>query len=549
MTLCVRTKPRSIAVVTASLFLQFLMVRCNIGWGCKGVPAEEGSPCQLVISALIGLLDAAEPIKYVNESTSPGLPQRHRMLPTETLLAVNNDVHTVSVDGRRVLLHIPTTSLYELDALSAALLDNTMSGDGRLQFDSRFVAARSDLHRAGILLTHAEASAPTRPPIIPPSPGSLVSLVLNVNTGCNLSCSYCYKEDLAVPAKGRKMSIATALKSVDLLFAESGDRDRVSLVFFGGEPLTNLPAIRATVDYAAAKSRSTGKQVQFSLTTNATLVNEELADFFEEHRFGISVSMDGPKEVHDRHRLTVGGRGTYDLVSKKARLLLARVKSRPVCARVTLTHGSNKVVEIFDHLRNDIGFPEVGIAPATSAKADQFGMDANDRSAFFQQITVLGERYVEAAIRGEHLGFSNIHHMMLDLAQGNRKLVPCGAGVGLLAVDMEGGLNLCHRFTGSAVPTFGSLESGVDHARLDGFLAASQDRGARGCDTCRIRNLCSGGCYHENFTHTGDLLAPSYTHCDDLRQWTDFCIAAFVRIRARNPSFMRTHDRPRSFVG
>ena len=139
--------------------------------------------------------------------------------------------------------------------------------------------------------------------------------------------------------------------------------------------------------------------------------------------------------------------------------------------------------------------------------------------------------------------------MMLDLAQGNRKLVPCGAGVGLLAVDMDGDLHLCHRFTGSSLPKLGSIDAGVDHVRLDGFLAKSQDRSARGCDTCRIRNLCSGGCYHDNFTHTSDPLLPSYSHCDHLRDWTDFCIAAFLRIRAENPSFLLRQEQARVHIG
>jgi uncharacterized protein len=471
--------------------------------------------------------------------------------PVKTLVPARQDIHQLDVDGRRVLLHIPTTSLFELDAPSAALLDDALHGEGRLQFDPNYRGAREELHRAGLLRSRAEAQVASvaRAPILPPNPGSLISLILNVNTGCNLSCTYCYKEDLAIPAKGKKMTIETALKSVDLLFNESGARDRLSLVFFGGEPLTNVPVIRAAVDYADAKSRQSGKKVQFSLTTNATLLTEELVDFFTEHQFGISISIDGPKEVHDRHRLTVGGRGTYDLVAKKARMLMSRLKSRPVSARVTLTHASQSVIDIFEHLRYEIGFDEVGIAPATAAKADAFGLDAADRHAFFKQLTELGERYVQAAIEGRNLGFSNVHHLMLDLAHGNRKLVPCGAGVGLLAVDMEGKLNLCHRFTGSNLPTFGDLDSGVDHLRLNGFLASAQDRNTRGCETCRIRNLCSGGCYHDNYTNTSDPLVPSYQHCDDLRAWTDFCISGFVRIRARNPAFLTSPGQGAPGVG
>src|SRR5690606_10902708 len=72
----------------------------------------------------------------------------------------------------------------------------------------------------------------------------LSTIVLNVTTGCNLACSYCYKEDLTTPAKSRDMDLETARRSVDLLFAECGDRPRVNVVFFGGEPLRRFSFIR-----------------------------------------------------------------------------------------------------------------------------------------------------------------------------------------------------------------------------------------------------------------------------------------------------------------
>ena len=60
--------------------------------------------------------------------------------------------------------------------------------------------------------------------------------MLNVNTGCNLSCTYCYKEDLEKPANGRKMDFVTAARSVDLLLKAGAARGRLNIVFFGGEP-------------------------------------------------------------------------------------------------------------------------------------------------------------------------------------------------------------------------------------------------------------------------------------------------------------------------
>jgi uncharacterized protein len=94
------------------------------------------------------------------------------------------------------------------------------------------------------------------------------------------------------------------------------------------------------VDYCERRFAEAGKQVEFVMTTNATLLTEETVDYLNAHRFGLSVSIDGPKTVHDRNRITVGGQGTYDVVRRKAEMLLSRYNSRPVGARVTLTPAS-----------------------------------------------------------------------------------------------------------------------------------------------------------------------------------------------------------------
>ena len=160
----------------------------------------------------------------------------------------------------------------------------------------------------------------------------------------------------------------------------------------------------------------------------------------------------------------------------------------------------------------------------------------------------LGEQYLAAALAGHNTGFSNLHQLMTDLHEGRRKSLPCGAGVGLLAVDRKGGLNLCHRFTGSELPTFGDVEAGIDGVQLGQFLGRAADRSGTHCATCRIRNLCAGGCYHESWLRYGDPHHRTYHYCDLLRRWVDFGIRIYSEIVARNPRFLNAHIEPRRAV-
>ncbi len=461
--------------------------------------------------------------------------------------------HVVRFDGRAMLFHVPTTALFALDELGTAVIDVAQRAASldvaeftetlRGRFDGAQV--REFVDRLTQLEVLQDEKRPVNPRRADVGNYPLSTIVLNVNTGCNLGCTYCYKEDLAVPAKGERMNFETAARSVELLLAQAAQRDRVGIVFFGGEPLTNVPLIRQVVDHAERRAAESHKRVDFSLTTNATLLDEALIDYLNAHRFGISVSIDGPKAVHDRHRRTVGGRGTYDVVSRKVLMLLDRYTAKPVGARVTLTRGTTEVEEIHEHLRGALGFHEVGYAPVTAGDDVPYALTDPELHEVHAAFERLGEQYLAAALAGRNTGFSNLHQLMTDLHEGRRKSLPCGAGVGMLAVDKAGELNLCHRFTGSDLPTFGNVTDGIDGERLSAFLGRASDREGTHCATCRIRNLCAGGCYHESYVRYGDPHHRTYHYCDLLRRWVDFGIRVYTEITARNPSFFSTHIEPR----
>ncbi|WXL26740.1 quinohemoprotein amine dehydrogenase maturation protein [Ectopseudomonas mendocina] len=463
--------------------------------------------------------------------------------------------HDVQVDGRRMLFHIPSSGLFELDELGGSLIDflkenEQVSADAmRQRFDGR--VAPADL--AQTLESFRELSILGDEPATPDA-GMQVEIrqfpistvVLNVNTGCNLSCTYCYKEDLAVPTKGVRMDFETARKSIELLLAEGAAHERINVIFFGGEPLTNLPLIKQVVEYTEQRCAELGKKVDFSMTTNATMLTEEIVDYLDSHRFGISISMDGPQAVHDRRRITVSGQGTYAVVAAKARMLLERYRSKPVGVRVTLTAGFTDVIAIHEHLKNDLGFFEVGFAPATSGPVTVFNLSNEELRQVFDSMMELGRAYRDAALEGRNNGFSNMHQLMSDLYEGRKKALPCGAGVGLLAVDHKGDLNLCHRFTGSDMPRFGNVNEGIAKEELGAFLEGATSRANKGCSTCRIRNLCAGGCYHESYAHFGDPLSPTYHYCDLMREWVDFGIEIYTEILQKTPLFFKQHLSTRS---
>ena len=95
------------------------------------------------------------------------------------------------------------------------------------------------------------------------------------------------------------------------------------------------------------------------------------------------------------------------------------------------------------------------------------------------------------------------------------------------------------------MPLFGDVDKGIDKPALSAFVENRLDRSQEGCETCRIRNICSGGCYHESYAKYGDPTKPSYHYCDLLRDWIDYGVEVYSQIMLENPGFFDAYVSPR----
>ena len=473
------------------------------------------------------------------------------------------DCHAFDAAGRRFVYLAPSAAVLAIDGVSAAILDavaaHPRSRDELVSdLGDRFTPieieeAALELARVRALRVAAPQPARPSPRVLPLTPIPLSTMVLNVTSQCNLSCAYCYEygEDKIVEtANGRLpkwMSEETARESVDFLLRESGPS--AHLTFFGGETLMNFPVLKTAVAYATARAAELGKEIDFSLTTNATLLRDEIIDFLAEHRFGVTISIDGPPDLQNKFRVFKNGAGSYDLVAPKIRELLKRHRSRPIGARVTLTRETLDVRRIYDHLTQEIGFWEVGFAPVTSAPGRSYAFGEEGFAHVLDAFRDLAQDYLAAAVANTHHGFSNVRETLEEIHKGASKAWPCGAGFGLLGVSTAGDVALCHRFAGSDDHRLGSVRDGIDRDAQRAFLESHHIDHKTDCQTCWARPLCAGGCYHEAHTRQGSTLRPNLHYCEWIRGWTDTCLRIYGEIAQSNPAFLRqfegaTHEAP-----
>ncbi|HYR43243.1 MAG TPA: quinohemoprotein amine dehydrogenase maturation protein [Terriglobia bacterium] len=473
------------------------------------------------------------------ETVAPAEPYRLR------------EFHAFESSGTHFLYLVPSGSIFSLDVIGREILER-LSGHSATREElvsdllergyplSEITTGLEEMEHSEVI-SRGEVSA-----VKPKLPGQgfpLQRIVLNVTNQCNLACTYCYEysEDKITKTDGKPkfMTRDVAESAIDMLIMESGARPSIHVTFFGGETLMNFPLLRSTVEYAKQKCADAGKHVEFSLTTNATLLTEQTVDFLAQHKVGVTISIDGNRELNDKMRVFADGRGSYDVIVPRIKMLLQRHKTNSIGARVTLSAGVCDVRTIYEHLTSEVGFYAVGFSPATANPKRLYSIGEAKMENVLGGFEDLAWEYRDWALAGRQHGFTNVNDTLKELHTGMSKAYPCGAGLGLLGVGTAGDVSLCHRFVDSDEGKMGHVKKGgVDHEARNQFLDTHHIGARYDCHTCWARPVCAGGCYHEAFVHYGDTSAATLHYCDWIRGWNDLCLRIYGEISLRNPSFL-----------
>jgi uncharacterized protein len=150
-----------------------------------------------------------------------------------------------------------------------------------------------------------------------------IGLVILQSTGfCNMDCSYCYLPDRT--NSRHAMDLSTVAEAARLIFTSNLLKRDLDIVWHAGEPLTLAPTYYRNAIGIIEKARPPGMAVHYGLQTNGTLISDAWIDLFEEHNIKVGISLDGPRDLHDRHRKYRSGSGSYDRVVAGVRKLQGR---------------------------------------------------------------------------------------------------------------------------------------------------------------------------------------------------------------------------------
>ena len=151
---------------------------------------------------------------------------------------------------------------------------------------------------------------------------NMSQLILQVTQQCNLRCEYCAYSGNYYNRKHttQRMSWDIAKNSIDFYYQHSKETDKFIISFYGGEPLLEFDLIKECVTYAIQKANN--KQVEFHMTTNGTLLTDEICRYLINHNFYITISLDGDETEHDRNRKFRNGTGTFSTILRNLDFLI-----------------------------------------------------------------------------------------------------------------------------------------------------------------------------------------------------------------------------------
>jgi uncharacterized protein len=414
--------------------------------------------------------------------------------------------------------------------IESALGGHLFVADGSRLFDAApelyqrcgAAMARGDGDEVEDLLRQAGLDSPPLIDDAPLPPPKIRALSLAIAQKCNLGCAYCYAQQGEFGAPAKNMSLADAISAVELLVGEAEPGERLNLAFLGGEPLVNRPTLQAAARRARELGEARGATVNYSITTNGTLLTEDDARFFEEFGFAVTISLDGPKEIHDALRPYKGGGGSFDATMRRAAPLLRLQRKMQVSARVTVTPMNLSLRRTLDTFVG-AGFHSVGFSPMLSSPGGQGELQSDDLELMLGEMIDCGREYERRSRLGERYPFANMVNAMREIHRGTHRPYPCGAGAGYLGVSADGELSACHRFVGDEDGAMGSLADGVDRTRQAQWLAERHVHRQEPCRSCWARYLCGGGCHHE-------VLRRGRPACDYIRGWLHYCLEAYLRL-------------------
>jgi uncharacterized protein len=370
----------------------------------------------------------------------------------------------------------------------------------------------------------------------------LTSMELMVTERCNLACDYCF---VTRRGMGRDMSPEVAETALHFLFDNAPEDAKLAITLFGGEPFLVMPFIREIVTKAKTMAKPT-QQLDFVVTSNGTLITDEIAAFFAQNGTNILLSIDGTKEHHDLHRRYCDGSPSFDRVMQGLEVLKRHQPWRGV--RMTVSP------ETLKHLASDVEWlNQQGLYQFLIGLAEcpEVIWSEEDVAELETQIRLLAQYYRKTREEGIiPLRVAEFEESLEDRKKSRGHIWGCEAVRTKLCIAPDGKIVPCARFVslnnGEGAYILGDVFDGITRYDLVDDMQDNRGLPRNACTGCEYAEVCTGTCPAVNLEMSNNIYCTQYSTCNHHK--------ILNRLREEQPDLFQIHvqypiQHARTFAG
>ena len=340
------------------------------------------------------------------------------------------------------------------------------------------------------------------------------------------------------------MSKEVADKTLTWFFEQAKCSKVLNLHLFGGEPLINIPLVEYIVEKCKILEKEYSKKNFINVCTNGTILNEKLLKLIKDNEIGMQISIDGPKEVHDKYRPMANGNSSYDKLAENMSILFEELDKNTIIPRGTISNAEVDVNDIVKHIIEEMGFNAFFFIPAMGTEGQSY--DNKDLPKYFEQYDKLVETFLDKLRKGEEY---NIYPFVTEvdaIGKGVRRIYGCGAGIGFASVDIKGDIYPCMRFTNNKEYLIGNIEDGFNENRDKLFERTVYNRTK--CKKCWARHFCGGACIAIPVENGASMNAYNENTCEVSKHMIELAMYANTVISDENLKFNKEQLKVNDFM-
>jgi len=312
------------------------------------------------------------------------------------------------------------------------------------------------------------------------------------------------------------MDVETAKATINWFLAWLHKEKVGNICFFGGEPLLNWNTLVYTVNYLKETAHNKyRKKIDFSITTNGTLLTKDKVAFLRKHNFSILISLDSHKqEIQDQQRPSKNKASSFKQIIKGLKYfrpsdkvsLTATISARKMNIAGYLKYFSRfKCIKGFSFVAQ---LPSKPVSPPNKMVLNTYKASIEHYLLYLFKNWQQGNIIHPTGFEGPFPRTACLRHKV-NLSENS-----CSAGVEAVTVWINGDIYLCQNLVGIENFRLGGVRDGIDLKKLKKIQAEDVFKKKTRCLACNIKSLCFGGCYFINYLTTGRLDRTHPDLCD-----------------------------------